>query len=307
MFVDPSTGNYALKAGALPLLQGFTQLQWAAMQSFRGGVVKWGTDGADRLYGAANDDLLDGLVGDDFLSGGGGDDTLVGGDGRDILRGGPGADRLEGGAGVDTADYRAATGGVSLAFDGTWTGTGEAAGDVFSGIERVFGSGHADVFRGSSAADSLYGYGGNDQLDGGDGNDNLNGGDGNDLLNGGDGNDLLNGGAGVDTLTGGGPGADRFRFWSPAEAGDIITDFTSADTLFFARAAFGNLPAGTLAAAAFQSSAADTASSAAIRFFYETDTGILRYDADGAGGAAAVTIATLTGAPALSNLDIVLF
>ena len=55
----------------------------------------------------------------------------------------------------------------------------------------------------------------------------------------------------------------------------------------------------------FQSSTASTAANINVRFFYETDTGILRFNADGSGGAA-VVIATLTGAPvvALSNFMI---
>jgi len=48
-----------------------------------------------------------------------------------------------------------------------------------------------------------------------------------------------------------------------------------------------------------------TTSAAGVgQFVYDTDDGLLRWDADGAGGATAMLIATLDDAPALSAADL---
>ena len=77
---------------------------------------------------------------------------------------------------------------------------GFAAGDSFVGVERAFGSQHADQLTGDAGANLLYGF---------------------------DGDDVLSGGAGNDTLRGDG-GADTFIF---AEGGgnDRVIDFTSGE------------------------------------------------------------------------------
>jgi hypothetical protein len=76
-----------------------------------------------------------------------------------------------------------------------WSGeglSGEAAGDVLTGIENL---------RGSGFADTLVGDGGVNELFGGDGADALWAGDGDDVLNGGAGADLLQGQGGRDTAS----------------------------------------------------------------------------------------------------------
>ncbi|KQZ27251.1 hypothetical protein [Caulobacter sp. Root1472] len=86
-----------------------------------------GTTGDDVLVGTSGGDTLDGGAGNDSLSGGAGLDVLRGGTGDDVLDGGTGDERLpqlivnqakltaeltvNGG---DIADYRDATGGVSV-------------------------------------------------------------------------------------------------------------------------------------------------------------------------------------------------
>jgi Ca2+-binding RTX toxin-like protein len=110
--------------------------------------------------------------------------------------------------------------------------------------------------------------------------------------------DTLAGGLGNDTLTGG-AGADCFVFNTLANTTrnrDTITDFQSgADTLQLSKsiyAALGSL--GTLDASQFWSGAGVTAGhDADDRIVYNTATGALYYDADGAGGNAAVQIAIL--------------
>jgi Ca2+-binding RTX toxin-like protein len=175
--------------------------------------------------------------GNDVLYGGNGNDTLSGDDEDDVLDGGAGADSLSGGSGFDVASFADAAAGVSidlLKASSTWTG--DAQGDVLTGIEEIDLTAFADVFRGDGNAnsawgadgdDQLFGLGGDDLLTGGRGNDDLYGGDGNDVLRGdgsgfrsggddfllgnsgndvlegGRGNDRMNGGSGNDTLSGG--------------------------------------------------------------------------------------------------------
>ncbi len=193
------------------------------------------------------------------------------------------------------------------------------AGDLRSLIENATGGSGKDQLRGNAAAnallgndnsDSLFGFGGRDQLDGGNGGDRLDGGNGNDIMIGGTGSDRLIGGSGTDTLTGG-LGNDSFVFKALGEANDRITDFSSAvagnnDRFELLGAAFGGLAAGNLAAGLFQSSNAAVAGTAAIRFLYETDTRILRYDADGNGVGAAVVIATLQAGAQVLLSDILI-
>ena len=156
------------------------------------------------LFGFAGDDTLDGGEGNDYLDGGAGTDSLVGGTGDDVLVGGAGADLLNGGGGLDTAYYLGSSGGVTINLEtGLITG-GDATGDTFVSIERVYGSNTAgDSLTGDAVANLLFGFGGDDTLVGNDGNDYLDGGAGTDNLEGGLGNDTLVGGAGADVLNGG--------------------------------------------------------------------------------------------------------
>ncbi|PWC88669.1 hypothetical protein TSH100_07045 [Azospirillum sp. TSH100] len=157
----------------------------------------WTIDGGagnDNLTGNALSDTLLGGAGNDLLYGAGGDDQLQGGAGNDTLEGGAGADLLSGGDGIDTVRYTTSV-KIDLA---TGQHTGDAAGDVFDGIE---------IIRGSSYQDTLIGDAGNNWLLGGSGNDTLIGGAGADTLDGGDGI--------VDTVTYAG------------ETGPIVIDFAT--------------------------------------------------------------------------------
>ena len=120
-----------------------------------------GGSGNDTLFGGEGNDILRGgdpLInrrghvveagGDDFLYGGNGANSLDGGDGNDLLVGGAGADTLVGGSGYDTASYLGATASVSINLtkaSSTWTG--DAQGDVLTGIEEVGLTDFADIFR----------------------------------------------------------------------------------------------------------------------------------------------------------------
>ena len=148
------------------------------------------------------------------------------------------------------------------------------------------------------------GNGGANTLDGLAGNDTLKGNGGNDTLKGGAGNDKLYGGDGKDTLTGGG-GKDTFIFNNAPTSRDTITDFghSEGDKIQLSKAMFkGFAYTGALHADDFYAAAgATTAHDATDRLIYNTTTGILYYDADGKGGAAAVELALL-GASTHSNL-----
>jgi Ca2+-binding RTX toxin-like protein/type III secretion system FlhB-like substrate exporter len=198
----------------------------------------------DHLEGGAGDDILAGGTGADTLDGGtdidtadysasasgvtvdlanlgaqggGGDaagdilsniENLIGSAYDDTLSGNAGANVLSGGAGSDVVDYSASSAGVTvnLTNAGAQSG-GDAAGDILSGFEGIFGSAYADTLTG-------------------DANDNyLKGGDGNDTISGGAGDDNIIGSAGADTLDGG-TDNDTVDYWS-SEAG-VTVDISSA-------------------------------------------------------------------------------
>ena len=246
-----------------------------------GNDTMFGMDGVDKLYGED---------GDDDLSGGDGDDKLYGANGNDTLRGSLGADLLSGSLGYDTASYSDSAIGATADLATSSANAGAAAGDTFSSIENLTGT---------AFADTLFGHASGNVLDGGAGDDRLHGRDGADTLRGGDGNDFLDGGARKDVLTGG-AGEDTFYFASIAEAGDTITDFAAGDHIALSAEGFGlesvedfafvlaSEPMGSIATA-----------------IYNTATGSLSWDADGSGAGQAVQLATLAGAPVLTQEDLV--
>ena len=132
---------------------------------------------------------------------------------------------------------------------------------------------------------------------------------GSDKLNGGRGSDLLDGGLAADTLTGG-AGEDSFRFSTALGSGNVdgIKDFKVGDdtilldSLIFASAG-GD---GALALGAFHRSKAGVAHDADDRIVYDTDSGALFYDADGAGQGAAVQFARLSKNLNVSAADFVI-
>ena len=123
------------------------------------------------------------------------------------------------------------------------------------------------------------------------------------------GSDLLDGGLLADTLTGG-AGEDTFRFSSALGATNIdrITDFNVADDVvqLDSRVFIGIGAAGTLAFGAFHQSAAGVAQDANDRIIYDTDSGVLSYDADGNGAGAAVAFARLSAHLSLSASDFII-
>ncbi|MGO1078941.1 calcium-binding protein [Inquilinus sp. CA228] len=232
-----------------------------------------GRDGDDVLDGADGADVLSGEAGEDKLWGGAGADRLEGEAGDDTLRGGAGADVLDGGAGMDFANYQGSSAGVKVDLrTGTGLG-GDAAGDVLTGIENLYGSSQDDeligddgrnIIGGERGNDILLGHGGADVLSGEDGNDSLLGGDGDDRLVGGAGSDDIRGGAGDDSVDAGseddivfgeagddvlygGTGGDQLDggegndLLEGAGGGDVLIGGVGIDTLSYAGAASGVL------------------------------------------------------------------
>lgn len=134
------------------------------------GERNWLTGGAgdDVVAGAELDDILNGNSGQDSLAGGAGADILLGGVGNDTLTGGAGADILAGGEGIDIAAYDTA---VRASLENATDNTGDAAGDVYDGIEGLRGSSGDDILSGDTGENDLRGGGGGDQLNGGSGDD----------------------------------------------------------------------------------------------------------------------------------------
>ncbi len=251
-----------------------------------------GGDGIDMLFGSDGKDTLSGGAGADALEGGLGADRLDGGAGADIMAGGAGNDRYivddtgdrvdesaEGSGGRDRVESS-----ISFLLGGELV-SGRIEVLALTGSEAIDGIGNRFHNRliGNSAANHLEGRGGKDVLIGGGGNDTLSGGD----------------------------GADAFVFRdAPAEGTlDRILDFDPrVDMIRLHRAAMPEL--GEAAAPlwnSFVANAEGAATTEATRIIYETDTGLLRYDADGTGEIAAVAFARLNPglAVGLSNFLVI--
>lgn len=249
---------------------------------------------------------LEGTAGDDVLIGTALDDKLVGGDGDDILLGGGGGDALAGGLGRNAASYETSAIALTVDLQTPLLNSGDAAGDSYSGVAAIIGSGFGDRLFGNASANTIEGRAGADVIDGRAGADWLYGGAGGDTLSGGSetdklfgdaGDDRLTGGAGYDQLTGG-EGADLFVFDFADKQWDIITDFAAGDRISLA--GFGLTGFNTNN---FIVGLAPKAVAAVGTALYDSDDGILLWDADGTGAGAALRIGLVTGAPSLSATD----
>jgi Ca2+-binding RTX toxin-like protein len=258
--------------------------------------------------GAAN--AIDGKAGIDHIDGGEGADIYM----VTLATDHPAAEFTDsGGSGVDEVRFAATKASTLTLFAGdtgiekVTIGTGTAAVPVATGTTALsidaslVGNGLTMV--GNAGANVLTGTAFNDTLDGGSGIDTLNAGAGDDVLMGRLGNDVLTGGT----------GADAFVFNTTPSAStnrDTITDFASGtDTLQFSKAVFTALGSsvGSLAPEQFWSGAGVVAGhDADDRIVYDTNTGILYYDADGNGAGSAVAVALLGTSvhPGLASTDI---
>ena len=253
----------------------------------------WGDDEANELRGLGGDDWLKGYGGADTLLGGNGQDTLIGGDGNDSLRGEAGNDNLNGGAGTDT--MVGGFGSDTYAVDHWWDIVTESGGQgidvVRTSVSYALTAG-SDVevletsYQAGTAALVLLG--------------NANG----NVIRGNNGDNVIGGGNGNDELTGF-AGQDAFLFSTALDEDyniDIITDFDVADDTIrldqdiFASLGLGNIADGELVIGAAALDAND-------HIIYDSNTGALYYDSDGAGSTAAIQFAELSTGRALTNLD----
>ncbi len=180
-----------------------------------------GTDHYDSITGTDGANVIKAGGGHDNVTDGGGNDTVYGGAGNDYFYAGAGADAYYGGADQDTILFYDSNEGVTVDLvAGTGSG-GDAEGDTYNSIERVYGTQHDDT------------------LIGDDGDNVLHGGSGSDVIVDGAGNDWLSGDVGGCGVTGGGAAyADTFVFHGGEdEEHDIITDFApGVDTIDFTQA-----------------------------------------------------------------------
>ena len=193
-----------------------------------------------------------------------------------------------------SATHDVTIGGQNVKLD--FTGAGTTTTPPTPTPEPIVGDSRANTLLGTVGADTIRGL---------DGSDKIQGQAGADVIDGGGGNDTLTGGQGADTLTGGG-GYDSFVFNHPTATGvDRITDFSSAyDTIQLENSVFTALTkTGFLASSAFWKGGA--AHDATDRIIYDPATGVVSYDPDGTGAAAAQQIVKLSANLALTNSDFV--
>ncbi|MBA4095752.1 MAG: hypothetical protein C0484_03155 [Rhodospirillum sp.] len=264
--------------------------------------------GKDTLLGGNENDVIGGGDGNDSLQGGDGNDKLTGGDGNDKLDGGAGKDAMAGGGGDDTyivADVGdLVTEAAKQGFDSvtstlaSYTLTANVE-ELVLGVGALNGTGNAldNSFFGNGLDNKIDGAGANDFLYGGDGNDSILGGLGDDFLTGEAGDDTLKGGAGNDFLTGnegddvmyGDAGADGFVY-RISDEGDF--DALGSDTINGFQSGIDKIELTDL----LDEFAIDPASAFANGYVLLTKMGddtLVRFDKDGFGGSAAVTLATV--------------
>lgn len=241
----------------------------------------------ENLIGSAYNDILTGNAKDNVLVGETGDDVLIGGSGADTLIGGLGNDSyfVENVSDVIIENLNNGTDNVSSKV--TYSLIEGIENLTLTGVLAINGTGNiqANVLTGNAAANQLNGEAGKD------------------ILIARAGNDTLDGGAGNNVLTGG-PGSDIFKFTTKGHT-DKITDYSVVnDTIQLENGVFKALTTtGTLAANQFRmgTKALDTNDF----IIYNKLTGVLLYDADGNGAAAAIQIATVGIGLSLTSADIV--
>jgi Ca2+-binding RTX toxin-like protein len=245
-----------------------------------------GSTAGDNVRATSFADRILGLEGNDTLLGEGGADTLDGGRGTDSLAGGAGDDVYVLNTALDRV-LELAGGGIDHVMSSAHVAlAAEVENATLTGIAAANATGNA-------LANTLVGNQGANRLVGGGGND---------TLQGAGGADTLAGGSGLDRLVGG-AGPDQFRFDGPGQGMDRIVDFGAEDVIALSAAGFGGgLAPGALDAARFS---LDAPAGGLAQLVYVTATGVLRWDADGAGSAPSVVIGVLNGAPALSAGDVV--
>ena len=229
------------------------------------------------------------------------DDLLYGDDADNTFHAGDGLDHIGGRGGTDTISYADASARVHVELDKGFAKDAGGSTDYLSGLENMILS---------AFNDRAYGDNGANVMDGGDGDDILYARDGDDTLIGGLGDDRFVGENGADTITGG-AGADRYYLrGSETGGGDVITDFEhGVDDFYLLEGGFGSYVADDTADVFVGTGSSDAifGSHTSQGFAYDTSSGALYFDSDGAGGVGAELIATLTGTPTFDSGDIVFY
>jgi Ca2+-binding RTX toxin-like protein len=276
----------------------------------------YGLGGDDALYGHGGDESLYGGDGDDYLVsghgpagtgvsrlyGGEGDDEFGGGDGNDLSYGSDGndffgfsagQDSIYGGDGTDTIGLYIFNKAMNFTLGNGGSGTvtiRSALNLGFTGVTNYFG---VEGVAGGEFDDTLKGNGASNHVIGNGGADSLFGMAGNDALFGGSGHDTLSGGTGRDAFAFEGE-EDRHKL---AASADVITDFDPLQDrlVFFSRnfaglhnsaddagALMGDTQIFNLDASEFAIQTNRHATSTQVRVIYDSNHGLLYYDADGA-------------------------
>jgi Ca2+-binding RTX toxin-like protein len=170
--------------------------------------------------------------------------------------------------------------------------------------DTVYGGDGNDVVSGGIGNDYVYGENGDDIVNGGHGNNNLFGGNGNDILIAGEDQDWVSGAEGNDTLIGG-FGSDKFIFDTTLNSltnVDVIVDFASGtDKIQLDHTIFGALNVGNLNLSDLLVSS-NPAANSGEHIIYNSTTGGLSYDSDGAGANSAVEFAVIGTSPVATIL-----
>ncbi|HQS18686.1 M10 family metallopeptidase [Reyranella sp.] len=276
---------------------------------------------ANTLFGNSGKNILDGGAGADTMTGGAGDDTYVvdhAGD-RVVETAGGGSDTvrssitytLSGGIETLILTGSAAVGGKGNAENNVLIGNGANNGlDGGAGIDTMIGGDGNDIYVVENAGDvviemanggtdavrawidytltdnvetlTLYGTADIDAT----GNALAN------ALTGNSGRNVLDGGLGADVLIGASGDSFRFSTGLGADNVDRIARFEhTANIIELDHTIFATLGIGTLDAGAFNTGAVST--QADDRILFHASSQALYYDADGAGGAAAIKFASI--------------
>ncbi|MFD0915796.1 beta strand repeat-containing protein [Pseudahrensia aquimaris] len=218
--------------------------------------------GNHTIFGNAGNNRFDGNAGlDKFILDAGGNDTYSGGNGE------------------DTFDARTSANGITIDLVNGNHG-GDAAGDIFSSVEKFFGSASmSDTMTTGLARAKFSGFGGDDILTGGNTVDFLGGGADDDVLSGMGARDTLQGDTGNDTMTGGAD-RDQFLYVKAAFGQDTITDFE--DGLDYFKIWGGNSPSNGVASSLADFTVTGNGTSS-VRLTLNSDTSNF-IDIEGAGG-----------------------
>jgi Ca2+-binding RTX toxin-like protein len=260
-------------------------------------IMENGGQGSDEVYtsvsfilpAGADVELL-AVDGDDgsylSLTGNDSGQTIIGNSGNNFIDGSGGVDTMVGGLGDDS--YWVDNGGDVVIEDSSSTFD-----EVYTSVSFTLTVGaNVELLR---TTNSL----GVSPID-------LTGNETSQEVRGNDGDNVLNGGDGNDQLTGRG-GQDSFVFDTALDAAgnvDALTDFNVADdTIVLENTIFGAFAAGDLAEERFIVGTTPLQDNDNI--LYDIDAGILYYDSDGNGAAAAVQFATIAPGTALTHQDFI--